>query len=167
LIEDQERSVSTANLTGPGTQTDASFAAERERQIETFVKTRPEYYKQQFAKIGARAKFAWAFNLWAGVLGPIWFAARGMWNWGLTFLILETFAIVQIVRGLFGDLAAEAWERIAQIEGTLELRRQQLAAAIENSTEKVDVYRRVNHLSGSRRTSGGQDRTIPDCQHPA
>ena len=78
-----------------------------------------------------------------GLFGPVWFASRGMWNWGLSFLILETFAIVQIVRGLFGDLAAAAWERIGNIEGTLELRRQQLASAIENNTDKIDVYRRT------------------------
>jgi len=119
------------------------FAAERSAQVERFVKTNPEYYRKEFARIGSDAKFVWTFNPWAGFFGPIWFCARGMWNWGLAFLILETLAGVQIVRGLFGDLAAEAWERIAKIEGTLELRRQQLAAAIENNTDKIDVYRRT------------------------
>jgi hypothetical protein len=92
------------------------FAAEREQQVARFVKTSPGYYRDQFAKIGSDSKFVWTTNLWAGVLGPIWFSARGMWNWGLTFLILETLAIVQIVRGLFGDLSSEAWERIAKIK---------------------------------------------------
>ncbi|MFZ9036675.1 MAG: ABC transporter permease [Gammaproteobacteria bacterium] len=119
------------------------FAAEREQQVERFVKTSPGYYRNQFAKIGSDSKFVWTSNLWAGILGPIWFCARGMWNWGLAFLILETMAAVQIVRGLFGDLASEAWERIAKIEGTLELRRQQLASAIENNTDKIDVYKRT------------------------
>ncbi|MBT8433474.1 MAG: ABC transporter permease subunit [Gammaproteobacteria bacterium] len=119
------------------------FAEEREQQVDRFVKTSPGYYRGQFAKIGSDSKFVWTANFWAGVLGPIWFSARGMWNWGLTFLILETLAIVQIVRGLFGDLSSEAWERIANIEGTLELRRQQLAAAIENNTDKIDVYKRT------------------------
>ena len=81
--------------------------------------------------------------MWAGILGPIWFSARNIWSWGLSFLLLEIFAIVQIVCGLFGDLAASAWDRIANIEGTLELRRQQLAAAIENNTDKIDVYQRT------------------------
>jgi len=120
-----------------------NFAAEREQQVERFVKTNPDYFRNQFAKIGSDSKFVWTLNIWAGVLGPIWFGARGMWNWGLTFLILETLAAVQIVRGLFGDLSSEAWERIARIEGTLELRRQQLASAIENNTDKIDVYRRT------------------------
>lgn len=119
------------------------FAAERATQVEKFVKTNPHYYRHQFARIGSDAKLVLTFNLWAGLLGPIWFSARSMWNWGLTFLILETLAVVQIVRGLFGDLASEAWERIANIEGTLELRRQQLASAIENNTDKIDVYRRT------------------------
>ncbi|MEM7563548.1 MAG: ABC transporter permease subunit [Pseudomonadota bacterium] len=119
------------------------FAAEREQQIQKFVKTSPGYYQAQFGRIGADSKFVWTLNWWAGICGPIWFAARGMWNWGLTFLILETFAIVQIIRGMFGDLASAAWERIANIEGTLELRKQQLASAIENNTDKIDVYRRT------------------------
>jgi glycine betaine/proline transport system permease protein len=122
---------------------DEDFEAERKIQVARFVHTNPEYYGHEFAKIGAESKFVLTLNIWAGVLGPIWFSARGMWNWGLTFLILETLAIVQIVRGLFGDLSSEAWERIGNIEGTLELRRQQLASAIENNTDKIDVYRRT------------------------
>jgi len=47
------------------------------------------------------------------------------------------------VRGLFGDLGADARNRIASIEGTLELRRKQLQAAIEGGSEKVDVYKRT------------------------
>jgi glycine betaine/proline transport system permease protein len=116
---------------------------ERDGQISRFVQTNPDYYGRQFDKIDGNSGFVWTFNFWAGVLGPIWFSARGMWNWGLTFLIIETFAVVQIIRGLFGDLAAAAWDRIAKIEGTLELRRQQLASAIENNTDKIDVYQRA------------------------
>ena len=118
-------------------------SAERKRQVAEFVRTNSDYYDEQFTRIGNDSGFVWTFNLWAGVIGPIWFAARGMWNWGLIFLIVETFALVQIVRGLFGDLATEAWDRITKIEGTLDLRRQQLASAIENSTDKIDVYRRT------------------------
>lgn len=131
------------------------FARERDGLIPEFVKTNPEYYQKQFQKIGNNAGFSWTFNLWAGLLGPIWFCARNLWNWGLSFLVLETFAIVQIVRGLFGDLASGAWERIAKIEGTLELRQQQLASAIENNTDKIDVYKRTvesleNSIGGIR-----------------
>ena len=115
----------------------------RKQQVAEFVRTNADYYDQQFTRIGNDSRFVWTCNMWAGIIGPIWFAARGIWNWGLIFLIVETFALVQIVRGLFGDLATEAWGRIASIEGTLELRRQQLTSAIENNTDKIDVYRRT------------------------
>ncbi len=62
---------------------------------------------------------------------------------GTKFLILEALAFVQISRGLFGDLAADVMARIASIENTLELRRQQLAAAIESGSDRVDAFKRT------------------------
>lgn len=120
-----------------------AYAAERKKNIETFVRTNPEYYIAQFDKIGASSKFTPTFNKMAGIFGPIWFGARGLWSWALPFLIIEALAFVQIARGLFGDLAADARARITSIEGTLELRQQQLAAAIESGSDKVDVYQRT------------------------
>lgn len=127
------------------TQSEAALAYARKRRedIATFVRTNPEYYIRNFDKIGASARFTPTFNLFAGLFGPIWFGARGLWSWALPFLILEAIAFVQIARGLFGDLGADAMARIASIEGTLELRRQQLAAAIASGSDKVDVYTRT------------------------
>ena len=121
----------------------ASLDDERRRQVAEFVRTNPDYYIRQFDRIGSESRFVITFNFWAGLLGPIWYGARGIWNYGLAFLIMETFALVQIVRGFFGDLAADARDRIASIEATLELRRQQLAAAIESGSSKADAYKRT------------------------
>ncbi|SLN69875.1 Glycine betaine/L-proline transport system permease protein ProW [Roseovarius albus] len=120
-----------------------AYAEERRENIRKFVRTNPDYYIKNFDKIGASARFTATFNLMAGIFGPVWYGARGLWTWALPFLILETLAYVQIARGLFGDLAADAMARIASIEGTLELRRQQLEAAIESNSDKVDVYQRT------------------------
>lgn len=120
-----------------------AYAEERRENIRAFVRTNPEYYIRNFDKIGASSRFTPTLNLMAGLFGPVWFGARGLWSWALPFLILETIAFVQLARGLFGDLAADAMARIASIEGTLDLRRQQLAAAIENNSDKIDVYRRT------------------------
>ena len=130
-------------LEATDTEVARAYAAERKDNIRTFVRTSPDYYIKMFDKIGASAKFTPTLNLTAGLFGPIWFGARGLWNWALPFLIIEALAIVQIARGLFGDLAADAMARIASIEGTLELRRKQLASAIENNTDKIDVYQRT------------------------
>ena len=120
-----------------------AYAEELRESIRTFVRTSPDYYIRNFDRIGASAKFTPTFNSFAGLFGPIWFGARGLWSWALSFLILEALALVQIARGLFGDLAADAMDRIASIEGTLELRRQQLAAAIESGSDRVDAFRRT------------------------
>lgn len=124
-------------------ESEADFVESRNAAIREFVHSSPEYYVTQFTKIGAQSRFTPTINWMAGLLGPVWFGARSLWSWALAFLIIETFALVQIIRGFFGDLSAEARVRIQSIEGTLELRKQQLQAAIENGSDKIDVYRRT------------------------
>ncbi|MEM7190337.1 MAG: ABC transporter permease subunit, partial [Pseudomonadota bacterium] len=128
----------------------AAQEAVRQAEVAEFVRTSPDYYAAQFKHIGADARFTPTFNLFAGIFGPIWFGARGLWKWAVAFLIVETFAFVQMSRGLFGDLAADARARAESIQGTLELRKQQLEAAIENNTDRVDPLRRtVESLEGA------------------
>ena len=111
--------------------------------ISEFTGNNASYYQRQFRKIGSRSGWSWSFNLAAAVLGPVWFGMRDLWRWGLPLLILEVFALIQICRGAFGDLAADARTRIGQIEGTLDFRRQQLQAAIDKNASNVDVFRRT------------------------
>ncbi len=128
----------------------AEMAEMRRAEVTEFVRTSPDYYLKQFDWIGSRSSFTPTLNLMAGLFGPVWYGARGLWKWAVAFLIVEVFGFVQIARGLFGDLGAEARERAASIAGTLELRKQQLAAAIENNTDRVDPLRRtVEALEGS------------------
>ena len=130
---------------------DTPQVEDRAALLERFVGGDPDgYFARTFEQIGGNAGFTWTFNSLAFLLGPIWFGIRALWSWALAFTVLEAIAIVQIARGLWGDLAADAWERIAQIEGTLELRRKQLQAAIDNNADNVDVFRRtVESLEGS------------------
>ena len=136
------RAMEPSVLAGGSAAADAQ-AAQRRSRVADFVRTHPTYYAQQFERIGNRAGFTPTFNALAGLLGPIWYGARGLWNWAVVFLIVETIGFVQLARGLFGDLGADARARVASIEGTLELRRQQLAAAIDSSSDKVAVYERT------------------------
>ena len=88
----------------------------RSELITDFVKTNPEYYIEKFKQIGSKPTFSFSFNLYAAILGPIWFGMRNIWNWALTFLIIETFSVVQIIRGLFGNITAEAVQKIEQVQ---------------------------------------------------
>jgi len=111
--------------------------------IARFVDTNPNYYEERFRQIGEKTGFSWTFNLSAAVLGPIWFGMRSLWTWGLPFLLLEIFAYIQISRGAFGNVAADAMSRIDQIQGTLDFRQKQLAAAIEKQADNVAVFERA------------------------
>ena len=115
----------------------------RSELITNFVITSPDYYIKAFKKIGSKPSYSFSYNLFASLLGPIWFGIRNIWNYALAFLIIETFAVVQIIRGLFGDITKDAVEKIDKIQSTIDFRNKQLEAAIENNPDKVDVYKRA------------------------
>jgi glycine betaine/proline transport system permease protein len=112
-------------------------------QIRDFVKTSPDYYVREFEKINNNSKFVLSFNLFAFLFGSIWFGIRNIWNWSLAFLIIEAFAIVQIVRGFFGNISAEAYIKIDKIQSTIDFREKQLQAAIEKNSDKVEMFKRT------------------------
>ena len=125
-------------------------AENRDALLAQFVGGNARYYRRVFSNIGARVGWVWSFNKAAFLLGPVWFGMRGLWKWGLPFVVVETFAIAQIMRGLFADLAREFSQRIGSIENTLALRRQQLEAAIEKGAEEkaATVQKWIDALEG-------------------
>ncbi len=115
----------------------------RSELIKNFVISSPDYYIKEFKKIGSKPSYSYSFNLFAALFGPIWFGMRNVWNYSLAFLIVETFAVVQIIRGLFGNITKDAVEKIDKIQSTIDFRYKQLEAAKENNPEKVEVYERA------------------------
>ncbi len=76
--------------------------------ITEFAGKNAAYYQSVFHKIHeATSPIPITFNRAAGLLGPVWAAARGVWGFFWAFIILETIALVQIGRGLWGNLGAE------------------------------------------------------------
>ncbi len=115
----------------------------RSELIKNFVISNPDYYIKEFKKIGSKPSYSYSFNLFAALFGPVWFGLRNVWNYALAFLIVETFAVVQIIRGLFGNITKDAVEKIDKIQSTIDFRYKQLEAAKENNPEKVEVYERA------------------------
>jgi len=93
--------------------------------IEDFAIENSAYYAKAFAKIQGTTGFTVAWNTAAAVYGPLWGALRGAWGFFWTFLILELFALVQIGRGLWGDLGAEQTARYEKLLGNIAKREQQ------------------------------------------
>ena len=115
----------------------------RSELIKNFVISSPDYYIDEFKKIGSKPSYSFSFNLFAALFGPMWFGLRNIWNYALAFLIIETFAVVQIIRGLFGNITKDALEKIDKIQSTIDFRYKQLEAAKENNPDKVEVYQRA------------------------
>lgn len=118
----------------------SSAVTQVEDSVAEFVGANSEYYRAQFKKIGDKRRLSYTFNWAAWVLGSIWFGMRGLWSYFLPFVALETFAVVQIARGIWGDLGAPMLQRLPSIEQTLAFRREQLLEAKENAPDKVASF---------------------------
>lgn len=108
--------------------------------IKTFVKLNEIYYATQFKSIGNKRGFLFTWNWAAFLLGSIWYGMRSLWAYFLPFVALETIAVVQLARGIWGDLGAPILARLPAIERTLAQRYEQLADAKENAPERVAVF---------------------------
>ena len=105
--------------------------------VATFVTVGSDYYVAQFRAIGDKRGFLFTWNWMAFVLGSVWYGMRSLWAFFLPFVALETIAVVQLARGIWGDLGAPILARLPGIERTLAQRYEQLAEAKENSPDRV------------------------------
>ncbi len=104
--------------------------AERDSEIhsvEQFTQTNGSYYEAQFAKIQSKTGFTWTWNTMAAIFGPVWGAARGVWGFFWIFLVLELFALVQLGRGLWGELGSEQLQRYERLMENIARRESQAA----------------------------------------
>lgn len=131
----------------PAEQTASNNQAEYQSNVDQLVaeysQQNSPYYQREFRRISQSSKFVISFNPLAALFGPVWFAARGLWNWFLVFILLEAFACIQISLGLFSDLGAESKLRAERISATLEQRREQLAAALESGAANSEGLQRI------------------------
>ena len=83
--------------------------------VSDFVKENDAYYSAEFNKIQSATKFPWSWNSMAAIVGPFWGAARGLWGYFWMFMVLELLALVQIGKGLWGELGAGQMARIERL----------------------------------------------------
>ena len=105
--------------------------------IDDFAGENHEYYAAAFEKIQGKTGFAWSWNGAAALGGPLWGAFRGLWGYFWTFLVLELFALVQLGRGLWGDLGADKMTRYEKLIANIEKREQQAADAVTAGNQEA------------------------------
>ena len=98
--------------------------------VGAFVGSNAGFYERAFAKIEAHAAVTFTWNSAAAIFGPLWGAARHLWSFFWIFLPLELFALVQIGRGLWGELGADQRQRYEKLVGIIAEREQSALDAI-------------------------------------
>ena len=97
---------------------ETGFSAQPNRlasSVGNFAGARHAYYDREFEKIQSATRFPWSWNTVAALAGPFWGAARGLWGFFWTFLVLELLALVQIGRGWWGELGADKLARVEKL----------------------------------------------------
>ena len=97
---------------------ETGFSAQPNRlasSVGNFAGARHAYYDREFEKIQSATRFPWSWNTMAALAGPFWGAARGLWGFFWTFLVLEVLGLVQIGRGWWGELGADKLARVERL----------------------------------------------------
>ena len=95
--------------------------------VDSFAGVNANYYRHAFENIQQSETMAFTWNTMAAIFGPLWGAIRGLWGFFWIFLVLEMFALVQIGRGLWGELGADKIERYERLMANIAKREQQAA----------------------------------------
>ena len=84
--------------------------------IREFAGQNSEYYCDRFKEIQSSTDQRNVINWAVALLGPLWAAARGVWSVFWIFIIFEIIALVQLGRGLWGDLGASKAAEANQLQ---------------------------------------------------
>ena len=108
--------------------------------VKDFVGDSQEYYTEEFDKIQSTTKFPYSWNTMAAIFGPFWAAARGLWGYFWTFTVLELLALVQIGKGVWGELGAEQLARIETMRPKMETFMSQYVNTLSDDPDKAVEY---------------------------
>ena len=93
-----------------------------------FIVENSSYYQNAFSKIQQSEGFVFSWNVMAAIFGPLWGASRGIWGFFWIFIVLELFALVQIGRGLWGELGGDKLARYDRLMNNIAKREEQAKA---------------------------------------
>ncbi len=125
-----------------GTNAEGAQPTNGDDLIAEFAVENADHYVRQFHKIGATQSYAFTFNPWAALLGPLWTGARSLWGVFWLFALAEMLAIVQLGRGLWGELGAEQLERAAKLTARAEERQAAAVQAIKDAATNAEALQK-------------------------
>ncbi len=107
--------------------------------IREFAGASGNYYASRFADIQSSERSVAPWNMAAALIGPIWCGARGLWSMFWIFALGELIALVQVGKGIWGDLGASKMAEADQYQQRAdELRQEALSGeAVEQSALEI------------------------------
>ncbi len=124
------------------TETSNTPSQELVESIETFAGQNGPYYAREFVKIQSAKGLPRSFNPTAALLGPVWAAARGLWGYFWVFAIINLFALVQVGRGLWGDLGADKLAKATRLTAKSDEMAQRAIDALAAGTSNAEALQR-------------------------
>ncbi|EXL04927.1 ABC transporter permease [Aquamicrobium defluvii] len=112
--------------------------------VPEFTGINGEYYRHEFHRIEEGNASGISFNYMAALLGPLWLGVRNLWSYFWIALILELISLVQLSRGLWGNIGAEEFARARAIAQRAAQRADQAAAAL---AENKDNFQALNQAA--------------------
>ena len=125
-----------------------------------FAQQNGAYYARQFSILGGASNYTFTFNWAAALFGPLWLGGRGLWGLFWPFLLAETMALVQICRGLFGELGAEQLARSERLTQRAVQRAEQAQVALSEGASNAGALLRS---SEAFQKSAAQAQTAADA----
>lgn len=112
--------------------------------VQNFADRNGKYYETQFHKVQSHTGMAWTFNVTAAVFGPLWAASRHLWGMFWLSAIACLLAMVQIGKGLWGELGAEQISRATGLMAKSEEMAEKARLALEEGAANADSLQRAS-----------------------
>jgi glycine betaine/proline transport system permease protein len=119
-----------------------TMPASENELVREFARENADYYARVFSRIRSHAGFTLSLNYAAGLLGPIWAAARGIPMLFWLAFFLETVAVAQLAIGFAGNLGGEQRVRAERLVKQATDRRAEAEKAKQDGDSSADSMMR-------------------------
>jgi len=118
------------------------ISPENNHSVKDFAGLNHEYYEKEFKKIESNNRAIFSFNISAALFGPFWSAARNLWSFFWLSAITNLIALVNIGKGLWGELGAGDLARAERLSSKSQEMAMKAQAALDAGAANAQALQR-------------------------
>ena len=118
------------------------ITSEDTHSVRDFAGLNHQYYEDRFRRIESSSQTILSFNPSAAFFGPFWSAARNLWSFFWLSAITNLIALVNIGKGLWGELGAEDLARAERLAAKSQEMVAKAQAALEAGAANAQALQR-------------------------